>query len=492
MASMAMIEQRAVRTPWPPLLQRVVKTVRARGLFEPGQHLLVAISGGPDSVALLLLLHQLASRWRLRVTAIHFNYGLRGRESDDDQAFVMSLCDSLRVPLHCLPVNVRSRPKRVSLQAQAREVRYRAMAELAEELDVDRIAVGHTADDQAETILLWMLRGAGLTGLAGMPAERDGKIVRPLYEVRRREILAFLDATGQAYRQDSSNTKLVYTRNRIRHELIPALTRLAPAAITALCRMADLCRDDDRYLNGQAQELSASLILPEGDGSYSIDRRLFLAQSPALQRRLLRELFRGLHPSRHAPAVATIEMVRRLFLSKTEVGQAYTGGLHVRVAQEIVFVRPAGALAGQPRLTAIVEVQVAQIPSVIEWGGTRQQIRVQEGGIGKAPQPAVPPSGWAMIVDADLVSLPLRIRSWRVGDRFVPCGMKGQSKKLQDYFVDCKVPKAKRGLIPILEAPQGIVGVLGFRQDERFRVSAGTRRCLVVSVVEASITEGAH
>ena len=97
-----------------------------------------------------------------------------------------------------------------------------------------------------------------------------------------------------------------------------------------------------------------------------------------------------------------------------------------------------------------------------------------------------------MIVDADLVSLPLRIRSWRVGDRFVPCGMKGQSKKLQDYFVDCKVPKAKRGLIPILEAPQGIVGVLGFRQDERFRVSAGTRRCLVVSVVEASITEGAH
>ena len=198
MTGMAMVEQRVSRTPWPPLLHRVVRTVRARELFEPGQHLLVAVSGGPDSVALLTLLHLLVPRWRVRLTAVHFNYGLRGNESEGDQAFVMSLCDSLQVSLRCLPLDVRTRPKRVSLQAQARELRYRAMAELAEELGVDRIAVGHTADDQAETILLWMLRGAGLAGLAGMPAQRNGRIIRPLYEVRRRELLAFLDAAGQA------------------------------------------------------------------------------------------------------------------------------------------------------------------------------------------------------------------------------------------------------------------------------------------------------
>lgn len=491
MASMALIEQRVPRRAWPPLLHQVVKMVRARGLFEPGHHLLVAVSGGPDSVALLTLLHRLVPRWRLRLTAVHFNYGLRGLESDEDQAFVMSLCDSLQVPLRCVPLDVRTRPQRVSLQAQARDLRYRAMARLAEDVGVDRIVVGHTADDQAETILLWMLRGAGITGLAGMPVQRDGIIIRPLYEVRRREVLDFLSATGQAYRQDSSNAKPIYARNRIRHQLVPALSQIAPAAVDALCRMGELCRDDDRYLEDQTVSLCASLVQPEGAGGYSIDRLRLQKEPLALQRRLLREVFRRMHPIRRAPSLATVEAVRRLLPSKRGEARQCAGGVHVRVTRHALFVQPAKAVVLPQASEVVVERHSLQIPSVIEWAGTRQRIRVQEETREAAHQRSASP-GWVMIVDADLLSYPLYIRPWKAGDRFVPSGMKGRSKKLQDYFVDLKIPVSQRGRIPILDSPQGIVGVLGFRQDERFQVSDRTRRCLVISSDGVSLTEGAH
>ncbi|WP_181416930.1 tRNA lysidine(34) synthetase TilS [Nitrospira lenta] len=488
---MAMVEQRVSRRAWPPLLHKVVKTVRAHGLFEPGHHLLVAVSGGPDSVALLTLLHHLVPRWRLQLTAVHFNYGLRGLESDEDQAFVMSLCEALQVPLRCVSLDARTRPQRVSLQAQARDVRYRAMARLAEDVGADRIVVGHTADDQAETIVLWMLRGAGITGLAGMPVQRDEKIIRPLYEVRRRDLLEFLDATGQTYRQDSSNAKPIYARNRIRHQLLPLLSQLAPAAIDALCRMGDLCREDDRYLEDQTASLCASLVQPDGVGGYFIDRLGLQVQPLALQRRLLRDVFRRMHPSRRPPSLATIEAVHRLLSSKRGGERHCPGDVHVQVTPNALLVLPAHALALPQESEGVVKRHLVQIPSVIEWAGTSQRIRVQEGTREAAHQLSVSP-GWVMIVDADVLSYPLHIRPWRAGDRFVPSGMKGRSKKLQDYFMDLKIPVSQRRRIPILDSPQGIVGVLGFRQDERFQVSGRTRRCVVIRMDEVSVTEGVH
>jgi len=491
MASMALIEQRVPRRAWPPLLHQVVKTVRARGLFEPGHHLLVALSGGPDSVALLMLLHRLAPRWQLRLTAVHFNYGLRGSESDEDQEFVASLCESLTVPLRCLSLDVRTRPRRVSLQTQARELRYRAMTRLAEEVGADRIAVGHTADDQAETILLWMLRGAGITGLAGMPVQRDGMIVRPLYESRRREVLNFLHASEQGYRQDSSNAKPIYARNRIRHQLVPVLNQIAPAAIDALCRMGDVCREDDRYLEGQAISLCAALVRPDNTGGYSIDRHSLQIQPVTLQRRLLREVFRRLHPSRRPPSFSTVEAVRRLLSCARGGARRCAGGVYALITQHALSLQPAQVNVLPQGFEVVVELLSVQVPSVVEWAGTGQRIRVQEGTREKAYQLSVS-SEWSMIIDADLLSYPLQIRSWKAGDRFVPSGMKGRSKKLQDYFTDLKISLSRRRAIPILDSSQGIVGVLGLRADERFQVSDRTRRCVVVSIDKASVTEGVH
>src|SRR5262249_34969239 len=156
---------------------------------------------------LLSLLDCLRSSWSLKLTAVHCNYGLRGPESDDDQEFVKARCSERHIPLHIRRLSPRDEPRYSSLQAVARDLRYEVFNEIAEECGADRIAVGHTADDQAETVLLWLLRGSGLTGLSGMPAFRDDKVIRPLYETSRLEILTYLHMVGMPFREDSSNSK---------------------------------------------------------------------------------------------------------------------------------------------------------------------------------------------------------------------------------------------------------------------------------------------
>ena len=220
----------------PTLLAQFVRTVRQHQLFVPGHHLLVAVSGGPDSIALLSLLHHLIPSWRLTLTVIHCNFGLRGAESDGDESFVNTFCQErqLNLVIHC--PSLAKRRQRLSLQAAARDARYDFMKQMAHELGADRIAVGHTANDQAETVLMWLLRGAGMTGLAGMSYARKDGIIRPLLAASRQEVLTYLDHEGLTYRRDSSNEKPVYHRNRIRKELFPVLTQLVPTAVRVLQR----------------------------------------------------------------------------------------------------------------------------------------------------------------------------------------------------------------------------------------------------------------
>ncbi|MEK7235071.1 MAG: tRNA lysidine(34) synthetase TilS, partial [Nitrospirota bacterium] len=239
----------------PALLTQLVRMVRQHQLFAPGQHLLVAVSGGPDSIALLSLLHRLAQSWRLPLTVVHCNYGLRGAESDGDESFVLAFCQERHLALVVHRPTLVKRRQRSSLQATARDARYGFMKQLAHEVGADAIAVGHTANDQAETVLMWMLRGAGMTGLAGMPYAREDRIIRPLLASTREEVLAYLDHEGLTYRRDSSNEKPLYHRNRIRQELLPVITRLAPAAVRMLQRQADVLREDERYLEQVTSDL---------------------------------------------------------------------------------------------------------------------------------------------------------------------------------------------------------------------------------------------
>lgn len=487
MASLA--PKKASRQAWPSLLHRVVGTIRSHRLIEPGQHVLVGVSGGPDSVALLSLLHRLRPSWRLSLTAVHFNYGLRGPESDEDEGFVTRLCQALDVPLSVLKLDVRRRRPGVSLQAAARDLRYRAMLTVAEQRTADRIAVGHTADDQAETVLLWMLRGAGLTGLSGMPVSRDSKIVRPLYESSRRDVLEYLNRAGLSYREDSSNAKPIYARNRIRQELVPALKRLVPSSIRALCRLAELCREDDRYLEAQASALAAGRIREEGEGVWAVDRAFLQQLPPALRRRVVRDLLRRCDGRQRAASAQAVEQVLQAVM-KTGAARRTLRFARVVIEGQTVRVMASGGQAATGPEQGPLTLPVVPAESEVWWAGTGQVIRMQR--LAREQVGDIMPRPSRIVVDCERVSGPLMIRTWQRGDRFHPWGMQGRSKKLQDYFTDLKVPAAMRNEIPILVAPDGIVWIVGYRQDERWAVTPGTRHCLVLTARRKSTGEGAR
>lgn len=468
----------------PALLTELVRTVRQHELFVPGQHLLVAVSGGPDSVALLSLLHRLVQSWRLTMTVVHCNYGLRGAESDGDESFVRDFCQERHLPLVThRPLLVKCR-QRSSLQAMAREARYAFMRQLAHEVEADRIVVGHTANDQAETVLMWMLRGAGMTGLAGMPYVREDRVIRPLLACTREEVLAYLDQEGLSYRRDSSNEKPLYHRNRIRRELLPVVMKLAPAAVRLLQRQADVLREDERYLEQVTSDLVRRLVSRASGGEQQVDRQAFIELPVALQRRLVRAILRTYDAEGRASSLRLVESVRQIFLKGKSGAQLSLKQALVVLEQDTVrFCSLSGACtAAASSGYGQSESLRLSVPVTVYWAGTNQQIHVQRMARCEAEQGGAAPSAQRAVFDADRCSGPLVVRSWRAGDRFVPQGMKGNSKKLQDFFTDRKVPRQRREALPLLVAPEGILWVVGMRQDERFAVRSETVNCLVVSV----------
>ncbi|NOT22240.1 MAG: tRNA lysidine(34) synthetase TilS [Nitrospiraceae bacterium] len=468
----------------PALLNQFVRTVRQQGLFVHGQHLLVAVSGGPDSIALLSLLHRLAKPWRLTLTVVHCNYALRGAESDGDESFVASFCRERHLPFVVHRPKLVKRRQYSSLQALARDARYDFMKQLAHEVGADRIAVGHTADDQAETVLMWLLRGAGTTGLAGMPYVREDGIIRPLLASTRKEVLAYLDHQGLTYRRDSSNDQMLYYRNRIRKQLLPAITQLTPAAVSVLQRQADLLREDEQYLEATTGKLMCELVSHSAGAMQRLNRQALIELPVALQRRLVRAVLRTYDEEGRASSMGVVESVCRVLLRGRSGTQLLLKQAMVSLDQETVRFSP----VRENRKDVVdsgsrkIECLISSVPATISWAGTKQQIHVEHMDRCETVQRGLVPSAQRALFDADRYSGPLFVRSWRAGDRFVPQGMKGRSKKLQDFFIDRKIPRYQREIVPLLVAPEGILWVVGMRQDERFVVSRGTANCLVVSV----------
>jgi tRNA(Ile)-lysidine synthase len=418
---------------------------------------------------------------------------LRGAESDGDESFVDTFCRERHLSLVIHRPTLVKRRQRSSLQAMARDARYDFMKQLAHEVGADCIAVGHTANDQAETLLMWMLRGAGMAGLAGMPYAREDGIIRPLLAATREEVVAYLDHEGLTYRRDSSNEKPLYHRNRIRKELLPIIMRLAPAAVRVLQRQADLLREDEEYLEQITNKLMHALVNHDSGGVQRVDRQAFLELPVALQRRLVRTVLRTYDEEGRASSLRVVESVRRVLLKGRYGARLFLKQALVTLDQGLVEFSPGAGRdhrhetdSGQGKR----ETLALPVPSTVYWSRTKQQIHVQLMTRRGAQEVGRAPSQGLALFDADRFSEPLLIRAWQAGDRFSPHGMKGKSKKLQDFFTDRKIARHERGKIPLLVAPEGILWVVGMRQDERFIVRGGTTRCLVVSVCNRASEKG--
>ncbi|GKS58637.1 tRNA(Ile)-lysidine synthase [Nitrospira sp.] len=458
--------------------------------------MLIAVSGGPDSVALLHTLHHLAPAWRLSLAVVHCNYGLRGRASLADEAFVRDVCRRLDVPCHGRRIvlgSQRSHGSGQSVQARARTARYRLFDELADRHGFDRVALGHTADDQAETILQWMVRGAGTTGLSGMPIMRNDRFIRPLLTVTKAEVLSFLHAHRLPFRTDRSNDRPLYRRNRIRLEVLPVLRKLNPSIVKTLARQADLIRADENYLTTQSKALRQSLVRYGETGEAIVDRTGLLCQSLALQRRIVRDLVMEFQGSGQPPSSSTVtSLLDRM--TRSEAGTTFERcGLAVtREYDRIVFIRTASAA---PRLRSPAHPSIgretagtkpvhvsASHPSRVLWPLSELTVQLRIQSAAKEPSSSTAPHLDRVLFDADRITPTLRLRAWEPGDWFCPAGMGGHRKKLQDFWTDAKVPRRARSTTPLLVAPEGILWIVGLRADERFRANERTRRILIAEV----------
>jgi len=440
-----------------PLLHGVAEAIRCRRLLRGRDSVLVAVSGGPDSVALLLALGELGRGvWRIGVA--HVNHHLRGRESDRDQRFVERLARRLGYHVHVAHVKPRGK---ASLEERAREARYRALVAIARQRGYRRIATAHTLDDQAETVLHHVVRGTGGTGLGGVQPERADGVIRPLLGVSRAQVIEFLDRRGARHRVDRSNRDPRFTRNRLRVRVLPLLEReLNPRVKEALGRLAELSREDEDLLEGLACHAERRLAR----GGCLLCAGL-AGLHPALQRRVVRAWLTRRRGLASRIKLGHVDRVRALARSGREgQGLSLPGGS---------VARHGGYLRWNPRRARPSGYSRELVPGKeVVLSGWRLRAR--------SPRRLVAPGPWRAVFDAaKLEGSRLRVRSPKPGDRIRPLGL-GGSKKLQDVFVDAKTPRWERATWPIVETGGAIAWVAGLARSEVALVEPSSRRLLVV------------
>lgn len=453
-----------------------------------GKTLLVAVSGGGDSLALLCALCRLRQDFDLRLHGAHLNHKLRGGASDADAAFVQDTFRRLDIPceMHSADVAAYRRAHGLSLEDAARRLRYRFLADATARCNAHAVAVAHTADDQAETLLMHIIRGSGLAGLRGMqPLERltidnaDLTLFRPLLSVSRAQTYAYCAALGLLPRHDETNLSVEHARNRIRLELLPLMERVNPAARDALMRLASNAAEDSAYIQEQANAVWREVARQSDSGVVALDARALAQQHPAIQSRVLR---RAVHAARGSADGIDIDRCHILAMRRMLTGPAgktlsLPGGVLFAAGYGEARIGPADAVqAALGRLPAIEGEHPLAVPGETRVGGWRIMAAVRDDAVSAS---AVGQCGdaCAETLDLDRLGGELRLRARLPGDRFQPLGM-AHSKKLQDFMVDERIPRETRDSVPLLVSSRGIACVVGWRIAHWARVRDDTRRWL--------------
>lgn len=468
------------------MLTRVQKTIRDCRMLRRGDHVLAGVSGGADSVALLTALQRLGPTFGVTLTAAHFNHGTRAGESDRDEAFVRDLCQTRGVPLLTGSLGMARRAAGFSVEDFLRRERYAFFEAASRQAGAHRIALGHHRGDQAETVLMNVIRGSGVGGLAGIPPVRDGgHLIRPLIDCSPREISEFCRKEGLPFITDSSNADERFLRNRVRRSLLPELERLFnPSIADSLCRLADVARQEDEYMNAEAR-LALGALQREPSGM-SIPVGGLSAIHPALRRRVVLEIARDLAGPDCAVGLEHVQAVLDLAFGARPGGSLdLPGKLLVRRSYgRLEFVRGGtpdrrtrGEQAGEG-LPGAFRVAVP-VPGTIRIEPLGLRMRFRE-----MRRPPSSPSATARTAYLDLerVCGPLVVRSASPGDRIQPLGMKG-SRKLSRLFIDEKIPRHRRNRLPLLADDVSVLWVPGLRLSERARVDGGTRRVLKAEII---------
>ncbi len=471
------IEMATKRQP-PALEQRVLRFIREHRLVSNQRKLLVAVSGGPDSVCLLHILVNLKNELGIELHVAHLNHQLRGAESEADTTYVADIVHRLGIPatIEKRDVKAYQAHQHISLEEAAREVRYAFLAQVARSIGARQVAVGHTTDDHIETILMHLIRGTGTRGLGGLQPsavwQSSGNsitVIRPLLEVSREETAGYCHHHQLMPRIDTSNLSLSPLRNRIRHQFLPLLQSYNPKVTEALLRTARITTDALAFIDSEIARLWSE-IAQEQEDTIILDKGKFLELPPALKQYLLRASIER--------RLGNLMDIETRHIERIMTALAKPAGKKISLPGNLIFsidydryllcsdptaLSPFPALSGEFLLN---------IPGETLLPGWRIEATVippeaMKGDSGK----------YRACFDLDKAGNQVTLRTRQPGDRFQPLGM-SQPKKLGEFMIDAKIPSAWRQRVPIVCSPQHILWVVGWRIDERVKVTSTTNQIL--------------
>ncbi|MBC7328446.1 tRNA lysidine(34) synthetase TilS [bacterium] len=438
-------------------------------MLSPGDRVVIAVSGGPDSICLLHLLLEISAEYNLSLFVAHLNHMLR-EEAIQEEEFVREVASKFSLPFYSERRDVKSLLKKgETLEEGARRVRYDFLKKACKFFTASKVALGHNADDLVETVLLNLIRGTGLKGLRGIPPLReDGGItfIRPLINIWRWEIEGYLKERGIPFVIDRSNLSLQFTRNKIRHRVIPLLEEINPKVKEAIHRLAQIAGEIYDYVQREAGREKEKLEKKEEPSVVKLKLKDFLLLHPALQKEIIRLLLLEFPGDVSGFGSEEIECILSL-----QEGKAMTLPNRIQVKKEndeLIFRK----LRWIRKIPFEIPLQVPG-ETFIPPMGLFVSAEIVEGRI-----LIKDPSCLKVSLDMDKVRGKLVARNWREGDRMIPLGMKS-AKKLQDIFVDCKVPREERHRIPLICDEEGIIWVVGVRLSERVKITEQTRRTLI-------------
>ncbi|NMM62171.1 tRNA lysidine(34) synthetase TilS [Clostridium sp. P21] len=457
------------------MINTVLKTINKYRMFNEGDKVIVAVSGGPDSICLLHILYSLRNQLNIQLCAAHVNHCLRGDEADKDEEYVRKFCEDLNIEFRSRSVDINKMMEKenISCESAGRKARYDFFNNVKKELNAQKIAIAHNANDQAETILMRIMRGTGLEGLMGIKAVRDDVFVRPLINTTRQEIEEYCDIQNIKPRIDKTNLETIYSRNRVRLQLIPYIQEnFNKDIVKVLNRLSDTIKIDNEYLEIVAKEKFKRYCDIQTE-KVIISKEAFLENEAIITRIIRKALY---------TITGTLNNFEKVHIYDIIDVQSKSTGKDIDLANNIIVSNKYGDIH---ILKKSQKSKVEENKSYFIHKGVNDikeyRLRVITRIVDSKENVDFKSSRLTKYFDYDKVGNEIIIRHRREGDKFVPLGMKG-NKKLKDFFMDEKITKDQRQHIPIICFDNEIGWVVGYRVSELFKVNENTKNILEIKV----------
>lgn len=438
-----------------------LKTLKKYNLVEKGDGIVLGVSGGPDSMCMLHLFCSIREEWDLSLYAVHLNHEFRGQAADEDATYVDKICREWSIPLFVYSSNVEELAKewKTSFEDAGRRERYRVFFKVLDSQKADRIAVAQNKNDQAETILMRLIRGSGLEGLTGIDYKRPDGVIRPILGLKRKDVEEYCRDNGIEPRIDHTNDDVTYTRNKIRKELLSKMAQMNPLVVEHIAKAGQLLRHDNELLEELTTQAFGDVVCIQ-QSKLLVELASFNAFKIGLKRRVIRRCIGAIRGHLTDVTYDEIETIIQLAQkSKTGSRKLYHGDLNFEISYDKMFIY----LGKKENKTSNDSLEVREM--------TREEFEDYH---------LLPDE---IAVDKDKLTGQLEIKRRNAGDKFSPIGLNGH-KKLKDFFIDEKVPRDVRDAIPIVWDQKGIVWIVGYRQDCRYVVDDNTSNILILQCMK--------